>query len=63
MKEVEKKFGVEIYHHLEEGMKVNEYHTNLDGCGYIVAKGNKQEEAVDKAENVLNYFKAVIFEE
>ena len=39
MKEVEKKFDVEIYHHLEEGMKVNEYHTNLDGCGYIVAKG------------------------
>lgn len=63
MKEVEKKYDVEIYHHLEEGMKVNEYHTNLDGCGYIVAKGETQKEAVDKAEIVLDYFKRVIFEE
>ena len=63
MKEVEKKYDVEIYHHLEEGMKVNEYHTNLDGCGYIVAKGETLKEAVDKAEIVLDYFKRVIFEE
>lgn len=63
MKEVEKKYDVEIYHHLEEGMKVNEYHTNLDGCGYIVAKGETQKEAVDNAEIVLDYFKRVIFEE
>ena len=61
--EVEKKFDVEIYHHLEEGMKVNEYHTNLDGCGYIVAKDQVLKEAVNKAETVLNYFKRVIFEE
>lgn len=63
MKEVEKKFDVEIYHHLEEGMKVSEYHTNLDGCGYIVAKEKTLKEAVNKAETVLNYFKKVIFEE
>lgn len=63
MKKVEKKFDVEIYHHLENGMKVNEYHTNLDGCGYIVAKGKTLKEATDKAETVLNYFKRVIFEE
>lgn len=63
MKEVEKKFDVEIYHHLEEGMKVNEYHTNLDGCGYIVAKANTQKEAVEKAEKVLDYFKEVLFED
>ena len=63
MKEVEKKFDVEIYHHLEEGMKVNEYHTNLDGCGYIVAKGKTLKEAVDKAETVLNYLRTAIFEE
>lgn len=62
-KEVERKFDVEIYHHLEEGMKVNEYHTNLDGCGYIVAKAETLKEAVDKAETVLDYFKRVIFEE
>ena len=63
MKKVEKKFDVEIYHHLEKGMKVNEYHTNLDGCGYIVAKGKTLKEATDKAETVLNYSKRVIFEE
>lgn len=63
IKAIEKHFDVEIYHHLEEGMRVNEYHTNLDGCGYIVAKGETQEEVVDKAETVLNYLKRVIFEE
>lgn len=63
MKEVEEKFDVEIYHHLEKGMKVNEYHTNLDGCGYIVAKANTQKEAVEKAEKVLDYFKEVLFED
>lgn len=62
IKEVEKKFDVEIYHHLEKGMKVNEYHTNLDGCGYIVAKAKTQKEAVNKAEKTLDYFKTVIFE-
>lgn len=63
MKEVEDKFDVEIYHHLEEGMKVNEYHTNLDGCGYIVARANTQKEAVEKAEKVLDYFKKALFED
>lgn len=63
MKEVEEKFDVEIYHHLEEGLKVNEYHTNLDGCGYIVARANTQKEAVEKAEKVLDYFKKVLFED
>lgn len=63
MKKAEKKFDVEIYHHLEEGMKVNEYHTNLDGCGYIVARANTQKEAVEKAEKVLDYFKEVLFED
>lgn len=63
MKEVEEKFDVEIYHHLEEGLKVNEYHTNLDGCGYIVARANTQKEAVEKAEKVFDYFKKVLFED
>lgn len=43
MKKVEKQFGVEIYHHLEAGMKVRSYHTNLDGCGYIVSRAETQE--------------------
>lgn len=59
--EIEKKFDVEIYHHLEVGMKVNEYHTNLDGCGYIVAKADTKENAVIKAENTLAYLKEELF--
>ena len=61
MKKVEKKYDVEIYHHLEIGMKVNEYHTNLDGCGYIVARGDTQESAVKKTEAALEYIKETIF--
>ena len=34
---LEKEYGVTIYHHMKQGDKVNEYHTNLDGCGYIIA--------------------------
>lgn len=59
--ELEEKYDVEIYHHMKKNMKVNEYHTNLDGCGYIVARADNKEEAVKKAEMVLEYFKATIF--
>ena len=58
---LEKDYGVEIYHHLELGQKVNEYHTNLDGCGYIVAKADDVETAIQKAETVLNIIKETIF--
>lgn len=61
MKKVEKQFGVEIYHHLEAGMNVRSYHTNLDGCGYIVSRAETQEKAVEKAEKALNYLKKIIF--
>lgn len=59
--EIEKKFDVEIYHHFEVGMKVNEYHTNLDGCGYIVAKADTKDNAIIKAENTLMYLKEELF--
>lgn len=61
IEEIEKKYGVEIYHHMTEGMKVNEYHTNLDGCGYVVAKAKTKKEAVKKAETVLSILANVIF--
>ncbi len=38
MDAVGREFGVEIYHHLAAGQKVRPYHTNLDGCGYLVAR-------------------------
>ncbi len=50
--QLEREHNVEIYHHMSVGMHVNEYHTNLDGCGYIVAKANEGSEAVNKVEYV-----------
>lgn len=61
IKELEKQFDVEIYHHMEVGMQVNAYHTNLDGCGYIVATAETKEKATRKAEKVLEYLKKNIF--
>lgn len=61
LKKVEEEFDAEIYHHLEVGMKVNEYHTNLDGCGYIVVRADTQENAVKKAETILDYLKETLF--
>lgn len=58
---LEKKYGVEIYHHLEIGMNVNEYHTNLDGCGYIIATADKIDAAIENAENVLKIITETIF--
>lgn len=58
---IEKEYGVEIYHHLEIGQTVREYHTNLDGCGYIVARADNIEDAICKAETVLNLIKNIIF--
>lgn len=59
--QIEKKYGVEIYHHLELGQAVNEYHTNLDGCGYIIAKADTVEDAVLNAENALTLIQNTIF--
>ena len=59
--DLEKEYGVEIYHHLEVGQKVNEYHTNLDGCGYIIAKSSTIENAVNNAEKVLTIIKGTAF--
>ncbi len=49
MKTIELDYGVEIYHHMNKGMRVRKYHTNLDGCGYVVAKDKMVEVAEKKA--------------
>ena len=49
-KELEKEYDVEIYHHMSVGDYVREYHTNLDGCGYIVACASEANEAVRRVE-------------
>ena len=58
---LEREYGVEIYHHMEIGQEVNEYHTNLDGCGYIVARAPTIEESIIKAERVLMILKESVF--
>ena len=54
---LEKHYDVEIYHHMKQGDIVNEYHTNLDGLGYIVARAATVGESERKADTVLDYFK------
>jgi Biotin carboxylase len=46
---IEKQYGVKIEHHLKVGDVINEYHTNLDGCGYVVATADNVEDAIQKA--------------
>ena len=48
------KENVVIEHHLNIGDTINEYHTNLDGCGYVIAKGENVNEAIYKANKVKN---------
>ncbi len=43
-----------IQHHLTEGDTIHEYHTNLDGCGYVVCTGQSVEATAEKAESVKN---------
>ena len=44
---LEKQYNVVICHHMQPGDLIHEYHTNLDGCGYIIA------EDADTADRVL----------
>lgn len=55
--QLERDYDVEIYHHMKQGDIVHEYHTNLDGLGYIVAKAETVDKAEDKAETVLDYIR------
>ena len=44
--------NVTIEHHLHVCDTINEYHTNLDGCGYVVCKRTTAEEAIRDAKRV-----------
>lgn len=61
-KRIEDEYGVEIYHHMKAGDKVNEYHTNLDGCGYIIANAENAETAEKNAEKALKHITQIIFD-
>ena len=41
--------GVIIEHHLHVGDEIREYHTNLDGCGYVLAKESDVDASIRKA--------------
>lgn len=58
---LEKEYGVEIYHHMTVGDTVHEYHTNLDGCGYVVAREESAEAAVEKAASVRDRIETICF--
>ena len=52
---------IEIYHHLTVGDKVNAYHTNIDGCGYIISRATTIELAETAAANTLKRIEEYIF--
>lgn len=60
---IEKDYGVEIYHHIKLGDEINEYQTNLDGCGYIIVKDKDFNKAITIADEVLTIIRETIFEE
>lgn len=51
--QIEKDTNVQIHHHLSIGDEICEYHTNLDGCGYIVAVSDDYDIALCNAETAL----------
>ena len=52
--QIANEYDVAIEHHLHVGDTINEYHTNLDGCGYVVATGNDVDDAISKASVAKN---------
>lgn len=44
----------EIILRIKEGSKINEYHNNLDSCGYVIVKGSSIEDAQRKALYIRN---------
>ena len=51
----------EIYHHMTVGDVANEYHTNLDGCGYIISKAENVKKAENVASKILEKISECIF--
>lgn len=54
IKKISDEYKVEIQHHLRVGDEIKEYHTNLDGCGYVVAVDESIVRASEQAEFVKN---------
>lgn len=61
MDSIEKKYNCKIYHHIKTGERVYEYHTNLDGLGYIVATATSKIDAERNASSALKEMEEIIF--
>lgn len=46
------KTDIDIICNLEEGKIINQYKNNLDGCGYIIVKGDNLEQSIKQAEAI-----------
>lgn len=60
---IQRKYNVEILHHLQVGATIREYHNNLDGWGYVVAKADDFETAESAAENAKEMINSRIIRE
>lgn len=58
---MQKEYDVEIYHHLKVGQVINEYHTNLDGCGYVIASSKNIDECNKKVDDVFSKIQRSMF--
>ena len=50
--EIRIRYGVQIEHHLHVGDTITPYRTNLDGCGYVVARSFDVDDSIDIAARV-----------
>lgn len=50
LEKIAKEFGITLEHHLAVGDTIHEYHTNLDGCGYVICTAGSVGEAERIAE-------------
>lgn len=55
--------NVTIRHHLAVGDEIHEYHTNLDGCGYVVCTAETVDIAAEKAEQIKHKIDKAIIRE
>lgn len=61
--EISKKTQVNIYHHLNVGTSIREYHNNLDGCGYVLAASDNLKLARRRAEESVDLVNTSIIRE
>lgn len=60
---ISKQNQVDIYHHLQVGASISEYHNNLDGCGYIIAVSDNPILAERRAQESLDLVNSGVIRE